>query len=116
MEGEVGGRYRGQQWHVRYPRHLHVPQPRPTLRYRGVAYNMNNPSDRANLAVDITAVKTQPKTPAAIPRGDNPENEWKQVHQANVCRLLERRRQRAEAQGDQQLLKLLDSEAEQWVC
>ncbi len=116
VEGEVGGRYRGHQWHTHYPRHFHVPQPRPTLRYRGTTYNMNNPKDQANLGVGITNAKTQPKTPSTIPRGEAPEEEWKQAHKANVCRVLERRRQRAEAQGDQQLLDLINSEAQQWVC
>ncbi|MGB3405531.1 MAG: DUF4278 domain-containing protein [Microcoleaceae cyanobacterium] len=116
IEGDVGGRYRGQQWHVRYPRHLSVPQPQPTLRYRGVAYNMSRPSDQINLAVSMTAAKTQEKTASVIPREKPPEDEWKQVHKANVCRLLDRRRQQAQAEGNQQLLKSLDLEAQQWVC
>lgn len=116
MQGELGGRYRGQKWHIHYPRHLHVPQPHPTLKYRGVTYNMSQPSDRCNLAVGISAAKTQPKTPAVIPRSEAPEDDWQQVHKANVCRLLDRRRQRAAARGDQKLLDLLNSEAQQWVC
>lgn len=116
IEGEIGGRYRGQEWHVHYPRHLRVPQPKPTLRYRGVSYNMSRPSDQMNIAVGMTAAKTSSKTPSVIPRETVPEDEWKQVHKANVCRLLERRRQQAKAEGNQQLLELLDSEAQQWVC
>jgi hypothetical protein len=77
---------------------------------------MNQPSDRANLAMGISAVKTPSQTPAVIPRSETPKAEWQQVHKANVCRLLERRRQRAAARGDQKLLELLNSEAQQWVC
>jgi hypothetical protein len=77
---------------------------------------MSQPSDRVNLAVGITSANTQSQTPAVIPRSETPEDDWQQVHKANVCRLLERRRQRAEAQGDQKLLDLLNSEAQQWVC
>jgi hypothetical protein len=77
---------------------------------------MNHPSDQINLAVGMTSAKTQSKTPPEIPRETVPEDEWKQVHQANVCRLLQRRRQQAEAEDNQQLLELLDLEAQQWVC
>ncbi|MGB3533370.1 MAG: DUF4278 domain-containing protein [Microcoleaceae cyanobacterium] len=117
VEGEVRGRYRGQEWHVHYPRHIHVPpSPRQPLRYRGVTYNLNQLSDQASPAVGITPPKPQPKTPSVIPRGAACEDEWQQVHKGNVCRVLEHRRQQAEAKGDQQLLDSLNSEAQHWAC
>ncbi|NES87468.1 MAG: DUF4278 domain-containing protein, partial [Moorea sp. SIO2B7] len=38
-QGEIGGKYRGQDWTYRYPRHIPHLQPKIFMQYRGVAYS-----------------------------------------------------------------------------
>ncbi|MDY7024465.1 MAG: DUF4278 domain-containing protein, partial [Cyanobacteriota bacterium] len=38
VESELGGKYRGNTWQVRYPKHIPVPFESSSLKYRGVSY------------------------------------------------------------------------------
>jgi hypothetical protein len=101
IEGEIGGKYRGQPWRCSYPRHIPVPQPALDLKYRGVAYS------------------TYPKAPAgAIPQTGNPRQvspELVETHLANIRRRLEHRLQVAKDSGDQKLIRMLEAESKQLV-
>lgn len=104
IEGEVAGKYRGQNWNYRYPRHIPVPQksggPHHTTKrdYRA--------GDRDVAAASASAaVKSYPTVV-----------EVAQVHRANICNILDRRQQAAKANGDETLLRLLEIESRQMVC
>ena len=112
IEGEIGGKYRGQQWHQHYPRHLHQPAIHSPLKYRSISYTVCESRAAVTVAQPIKTTQIQPK----IIHPETPTENWKTVHQANVCRLLEHRLQQAEAEGNQQLLDLLKAEAQQWAC
>ncbi|MGL5081515.1 MAG: DUF4278 domain-containing protein [Microcoleaceae cyanobacterium] len=120
VEGELGGKYRGQEWNIHYPRHIPVPQPYSTLKYRGINYKT---SALSNNVVALNLPTTQlPGSAKSISAGlvkagvVEAQDDFAQVHRANVCRLLEHRQQVAQAKGDQKLLKALEREAQQLVC
>ncbi|WP_413160174.1 DUF4278 domain-containing protein [Capilliphycus salinus ALCB114379] len=106
VESELGGKYRGNAWQVHYPRHIPVPLPNPNLKYRGVAYRPEEVR---------SAEQTQPQPSVTAPVEATPENIIG-VHTANICRVLEHRRKVAQARGDEQLLKMLELEAQQLAC
>lgn len=101
VEGEVGGKYRGQPWRCSYPRHIPVPQPALDLKYRGVAYS------------------SYPKAPAgAIAQLGNPRQvspELLDTHLENIRRRLEHRLQVAKTSGDEKLVRMLEAESKQLV-
>lgn len=102
IEGDIGGKYRGQAWTVRQPRHIPMPPPTPDLKYRGVTYNTNN----------VATVTAPPPTPAS-PYRHNMRSEVAQTHRTHIYQLLEKRMQAAQARGDAELLKLLENESKQ---
>lgn len=115
VESELGGKYRGNAWQVHYPRHIPVPLPNPSLKYRGVAYQAEDvrTTEREGMVRVSQQSQSQPsvQTPAEV----TPEH-LITVHTANICRVLEHRRQVAQELGDEQLLKMLELEAQQLAC
>ncbi len=105
VEGELGGKYRGQTWKIHYPRHMQMTQPSHELKYRSIAYSTGETPEHLK----------EPVVPALTIHQPVPNN-LTRTHTANICRILEHRRQVAEAQGDQQLLRMLELEAQQVVC
>ncbi|MEG4076362.1 DUF4278 domain-containing protein [Microcoleus sp. Pol14C2] len=104
IEGEVAGKYRGQNWNYRYPRHIPAPN-----KYGGTNYTTKRDpqaGDRDSAAV---------RTPGAVESYPTVV-EVAQVHQANICNILDRRKQAAKANGDERLLRLLEIESRQMVC
>jgi hypothetical protein len=105
IEGEVAGKYRGQNWNYRYPRHIPVPQksggPHNTTKRDSQAGDR----DVAAASAPYSAVKSYPTVV-----------EVAQVHRANICNILDRRQQAAKANGDETLLRLLEIESRQMVC
>jgi len=123
MEGEAGGLYRGCQWQIRYPRHIPVTQPSRSLKYRAVAYS--TPATAEDLDSDsaldrqISAeVKAMKKTGVFSNSKPQPTiwQEAAQIHQANICRSLQRRMNIAQAQGDRKLMNLLQQESQDLAC
>jgi len=114
-ESELGGKYRGNAFHVHYPRHIPAPLPNPNLKYRGVAYCSEDVRNAEREAVAAIPSQTEPQTPAIAPAGVT-QNNIASVHTANICRVLEHRREVARARGDLQLLKMLELEAQQLAC
>ena len=96
-EGEVAAKYRGQNWNYRYPRHIPVPK---------TCGGVNHIAKRDTAAASApAAVKSTPTFP-----------EVAQVHQANICNILDRRQQVARAKGDVKLMSLLEIEWKQMAC
>nr|WP_290222610.1 DUF4278 domain-containing protein [Trichocoleus desertorum] len=116
MEGDVVGKYRGQNLRLQYsyPKHIPVPQTPLDLKYRGVAYSTHRPMELEDL------IKTQP---AAVAASQTPLQNMRQrvlrevaeTHRTNIYRSLERRLQVAKNLGDQRLIGMLESELQQIV-
>lgn len=104
VEGEVAGKYRGQNWNYRYPRHIPVPK-----KYGGTNHSAKR--DFQAGARDATAVSA----PAAVESSPTVK-QVAQVHRANICSILDRRQQVAKAKGDARLLRLLEIEWRQMAC
>lgn len=116
MEGELGGKYRGQPWRVSYPRHIPVPQSAVELKYRAVSYNTG---DVENAGIPAPAAPaTNVPIWAVSPRSASHTvvSEVSQIHRANICQNLERRIEAAKARGDKQLLQMLEQESQQLTC
>ncbi|PSF39453.1 hypothetical protein C7H19_01300 [Aphanothece hegewaldii CCALA 016] len=102
-EGDIGGKYRGQDWKYHYPRHMPQLQPKLHRQYRGVAY-----SSRPNFMTEPTTSLSCPVShtqPTVII-----SDEVSQVHLETIRRRLERRLEIALANGDDQLINLLKQE------
>lgn len=102
LEGEVAGKYRGQNWNYRYPRHIRGPQPAQYWQQRD-RFESTNRAPKAT--ENVVAVTSPPKV-----------EEIAQVHRANICNILDRRLQIAKAKGDERLLRLLEIESKQMAC
>lgn len=100
-EGEIGAKYRGENWRHHYPRHIPVPQLVVELKYRGVAYCSGNSIDDD---VEASLPSSRPEVIALT-----------KTHLANIRQNLAHRLQVARARGDRQLIRLLEAEAEQIV-
>ena len=104
IEGEVAGKYRGQNWNYRYPRHIPVPK-----KYGGV----NSTTKRNFQALeDVAAVSA----PDSVVESSPNVADVAQVHRVHICNILDRRKQVAAAKGDRRLLRLLEIEGKQMAC
>ena len=106
-DGEIGGTYRSQAGRFSYVRHIPEPPPVQDLKYRGVAYRTRGVA----VAVPTSAVASR----RTLPTFDRREREKvlekvTRTHMANIRSSLERRIQVAKAQGDEQLVRLLQQE------
>ncbi len=117
MEGEIGGKYRGNDWQVSYPRHIPVPPTMSQLTYRGVQYNSG-----ATVTTPVPEVVPK-KGIGAMGRtlvDANPAKkimeEVAKLHRNNICRSLERRMQAAKMRGDDDLIEQLQMESQQLTC
>ncbi|NJK73511.1 MAG: DUF4278 domain-containing protein [Microcoleus sp. SU_5_6] len=111
LEGDVAGKYRGQNWNYRYPRHIPTLRPQGPTTYRGAKYSRDRdpqPDEAASVAEN-----TCKREAAAV---KSPKAEVAQVHRANICNILDRRKQVAAAKGDERLLRLLEKEWQQMAC
>lgn len=104
IEGEVAGKYRGQNWNYRYPRHVPVPK-----KYGGISSttkrNFQALEDVAAVHTAYSAVESSPNVA-----------DLAQVHRVHICNILDRRQQVAKAKGDERLLRLLEKEWQQMAC
>ncbi|MEC4983028.1 MAG: DUF4278 domain-containing protein [Oscillatoria sp. PMC 1068.18] len=113
LEGEIIGKYRGQDIRAKYPRHIPQLQPKVYLQYRGIAYSKRPvvkcqalPLTQPNSTVDpCTFLSNQ------VNRGIS--EEAAQIHLDNIRRSLERRMQVAKATGNQDLVRLLEQESQE---
>jgi hypothetical protein len=107
-EGDVAGKYRGQNWNYRYPRHMKVPKHVQDLQYRGVLE-----CDRKSLKIDRDVTPRLDSAGAAVAQK---VEEVATVHRVNICNILDRRKQVARAKGDVKLMCLLELESKEMAC
>ncbi|WP_017303277.1 DUF4278 domain-containing protein [Spirulina subsalsa] len=117
-EGELSGKYRGQSYHYRYPRHIPTLQTKPPLKYRSVAYQycpmiQTENTLKAQLAAIAESCQQENYQKSAPVARLNLAQETAQVHLYNMRRNLEYRLQVARARGDQNLIGMLEKESRQ---
>ena len=110
---EVKGKYRGAQWKHYRSRYTPVNENVAELKYRGVAYYSGN-------LEEIEKLKQPKKLNLMFAVGENlfPPNvglndELREIRAANLCRDLQRRLEIAKQAGDENLIRMLEDEANQ---
>lgn len=103
IEGQVAGKYRGQDWNYRYPRHIPVPQ-----KYGGASSNTKRDVQALRDAAAASAVAAVQSYPTVA--------EVAQIQRKHICSILDRRQQVAKAKGDERLMRLLEKEWKQMAC
>lgn len=101
-EGQIVGKYQGANGINHYPRHIPVTQPMVDLKDRSVADSTSEPIDVETSLLGGTVSSRQQVL-----------DELNNTHLANIRQNLEHRLQVARAKGDQNLIRLLEAEAEQ---
>lgn len=111
-EGEVAGKYRGQPWRYHYPRHMPELPPKLWLQYRGVHYSKRTvvqfPHVPEMLIPAVTPPSELPSPPHLTTQKE--QTEAAQAHLDSICRNLERRLSVAKAEGNEQLVSMLEQE------
>jgi len=105
-QGETGGKYRGREWHCRYPKHMFHLKPKIYRQYRGVAYS-TCPTTLSNSMVHPVMknyCQVEPQVQMQKHTSD-------QIHWENMRKSLERRIAAAQARGDLELIHLLEKES-----
>ncbi|HEY9748977.1 MAG TPA: DUF4278 domain-containing protein, partial [Allocoleopsis sp.] len=94
LEGDVIGKYRGQNLRLQYPypKHIPVPQTPLDLKYRGVAYSTHRPMEVDDLIASQSATASSQPTPLQNVR-QRVLKEVEETHRTNIYRSLERRLQ-----------------------
>ncbi|MEP0868911.1 DUF4278 domain-containing protein [Trichocoleus desertorum AS-A10] len=116
LEGDVVGKYRGQNLRLQYPypKHIPVPQTPLDLKYRGVSYSTHRPMQVEDLIASQSATAASQVKPVQNVR-QRVLKEVEETHRTNIYRSLERRLQVAKNLGDQRLIGMLESELQQIV-
>lgn len=110
-EGEVAGKYRGQDWRHHYPRHMVDLQPKVGLQYRGVPYKTCRVAAKKPMAeVEVQRQQLNRSLGQTQPRAVADEAE--KIHLDNMRRNLERRLQVAKAKGNESLVQMLQKESQ----
>ncbi len=92
-------RHRGQRWKYQYPRHM-----RPHFSTLSKHHLINAPTiTHQELESQVCPISTKSATTGVV-------SEVNQIHLQNVCRNLERRLKKAQLQGDEWLINLLEKE------
>jgi hypothetical protein len=103
--GDIGGKYRGQDWNHHYPRHMLQLEPKLHRQYRGVAY-----STRPHLTGQV--IPSTCPLPVVKPPIVVQEETLSSIHLNNIRLRLERRLQIAQENGDETLVNLLKKESQ----
>jgi len=127
-ESEVACQYRGQATTVRYVQHVPIPQPAEQLTYRGVAYQTTRQGQLIQLSGQPEDVKATVRKAHALQglrklSGNSTAakarrellNEASQTHKQSISRSLQHRIEVAKAEGNDGLLRQLESEMRQTV-
>jgi hypothetical protein len=110
-EGEIGGVYRGQEWHECYPRHIPQLKPKLLRQYRGVAYSTLPIPDSVSIEHSESMGKVCPVSAKKLAKVYL--DETSQTHLDNIRRSLERRLEVAKTNGDDYLVNMLEQESKQ---
>ncbi len=117
IEGEVGGKYRGENWHHSYPRHMTHLRNKPSMEYRGVAYSSISHGVQSNTIATSSVEEKACCCSVYLPKQPvfTVINEAAKIHWENIRRSLGRRLEVAEASGNKNLVSLLEQESKQLV-
>ncbi|MEC4891947.1 MAG: DUF4278 domain-containing protein [Oscillatoria sp. PMC 1051.18] len=113
IEGEVAGKYRGQEIRYKYPRHIPELQPKIYLQYRGVAYSKRPVVKCQSSPLAQTNSTANPCAFLNNQVNSGISEEAGQIHLDNIRRSLERRMEVAKASGNEGLVRLLEQESKQ---
>lgn len=113
IPGEVGGKYRGNEWTYQYPRHIAMPPATTQLKYRGISYNPGQAVEQVSCHQQS---EKSPNKAELVIKNSKTDPKVNQIHQANICRNLDRRWLIAQAQGNEDLMRLLEKEFQQVAC
>jgi hypothetical protein len=108
-ESDILAHYRGNAYHVRYPKHMDIPQPTMLCKYRGIAYRTLADGSIAH----VPSAPGNALTPVAVTVA---QDELHRVHAQNICSRLNERLAAAKAHGDAQLIAMLERESQELVC
>lgn len=112
QEGEIAGKYRGQDWKYHYPRHIPQSPPKLYRQYRGVTYSTRPLSGEERTVYPLSSKENACSVVCPSPQPII-ENQVSKIHLDNMRRNLERRLRIAEENGDEDLVTLLRKESEQ---
>ncbi|HAX85168.1 MAG TPA: hypothetical protein DCY91_02640 [Cyanobacteria bacterium UBA11370] len=114
-EGEIGGTYRGHNWRVHYLRHIPEPAPVHDLKWRGVAYRTGQPKVIESIPVVSSVATVAVKRSLTRQQRKKVLDEIATMHLKNIQRSLEHRLEVAKANGDENLVRVLEKESEQMM-
>jgi hypothetical protein len=106
-EGAIAGKYRGQDWKYRYPRHIPRVEPKLYRQYRGVSYS-TRPVPGTVEGVELPKIVCTLPLSRPIPIE---QDGLSSVHLDNIRRRLERRLAIARENGDKDLMEMLRKES-----
>lgn len=114
-EGQEMGKYRGQAWTMRYPKHMNVPQPAMQLKYRGIAYEttVTGGTDAAPQSQTRVRSNVMPSLRAVPSLNRELHVQLAQVHQTHLLERLVHRLEVARSNGDAELIRVLEQESQQ---
>lgn len=119
-EGKIGSEYRSTTGRQKYLRHIPVPHSKIDLKYHGVVCSVDDQVDVAVTELgknnDKVAASTIATTTEVVLNKSSRQQVLEELHNThlnNIRRNLEYRLQVARAKGDQNLINLLELEAQQ---
>ncbi|MEO0842320.1 MAG: DUF4278 domain-containing protein [Cyanobacteria bacterium J06643_5] len=112
VEREVSGKYRGTKW-KRYQSPNSINPHAAELKYRGVAYYSGTPEKIEELKQRKKLNFIFKKTSNLFSRKQPVNNKLAETHSINLCRDLQRRLKLAKLNGDDNLIQMLEDEANQ---
>jgi hypothetical protein len=116
IDSGISGQYRGQHYTVAYPRHISIPQPTATLKYRGTAYQTTATGGISPVPATVHPEMATNERAVAIPLPLKSQlrylqaNEAARVHLETIRQRLQHRIEVAKAKGDTTLLHELEKE------
>ncbi|WP_414622358.1 DUF4278 domain-containing protein [Calothrix sp. CCY 0018] len=108
----VCGKYRGAEWKCHYSKHIPITHHAAELKYRGASYYSGNPQE-------VEELKQRKKLDFIFAKdnqtffSNQPNNELARIHLANLQRSVQRRLEVAKQNGDENLVRKLEEEANQ---
>lgn len=109
---EIGGKYRGAEWKRHHSQHIPITHHAAELKYRGATYYSGN-------SEEVEELKQRKKLNFIFATGNKlfvrnqANNQLIQTHRANLRRDLQRRLEVAKQKGDENLIRILEDEANQ---
>ncbi len=111
---EVCGKYRGVEWKCHRSQNTPVTQQNAVeLKYRGVAYYSGNPEQIEKLKQRQKLNNIFGKSKQLFASDGRNNNDLAKTHQENLRRDVQRRLEVAKRKGDQNLIRILEDEANQ---